>query len=258
MEQTKVIGVVGGVGPYAGIDLVKKIFDQTLATKDQDHLPVILFSLSADIEDRTAFLLGQSDRNPAFSIIEVLKKLSAAGASVAGIPCNTAHAPRIFDRVQEYARQHLPALKLLHMIEETAASITDRDPRWKRLGLLATTGTVRSGVYQQVLSRNGYDVVSPDEETQHEKVHASIYDSTYGIKAIANPVTERARAQLHEAARSLIRQGAEAIILGCTEIPLALPDRSIDGVPLIDPTLILARALIRETFPHKLKPLPDE
>jgi aspartate racemase len=258
MEQKKVIGVVGGIGPYAGIDLVKKIFDQTLATKDQDHLPVILMSLSADIEDRTAFLLGQSDRNPAYAIIEVLKKLSAAGATVAGIPCNTAHAARIFDLVQEHTRQHLPALKLLHMIEETVTSIKDRYPHRKRLGLLATTGTVRSGVYQQVLSRSGYDVITPDEETQNDKVHASIYDSAYGIKAIANPVAERARTQLLEAARSLIRQGAEAIILGCTEIPLALPEHSLDGVPLIDPTLILARALIRETFPHKLKPLPDE
>lgn len=258
MEQKKIIGVVGGVGPYAGIDLVRKIFDQTLATKDQDHLPVILMSLSEDIEDRTAFLLDQSDRNPAHSIVEVLKKLSASGATVAGIPCNTAHAPRIFDIVQEQVRQHLPSFKLVHMIEETAAFIKEQYPRQKKLGLLATTGTVRSGVYQHVLSRNGYEVVIPDEKTQREYVHASIYDPAFGIKAFSNPVTERARTLLLETAHALKRQGAEAMILGCTEIPLALPESKWEGLPLIDPTLILARALIRETYPRKLKPLRNE
>lgn len=258
MEQKTIIGVVGGVGPYAGIDLVKKIFDQTVATTDQDHLPVILMSLSEEIEDRTAFLLGQSDRNPAHSMFRVLQKLSAAGATVAGIPCNTAHAPKIFDLVRREVHQHLPSLKLLHMIEETATFIKEQYPRRKRLGLLGTTGTVRSEVYQQVLSRDGYEVIVPDEKTQSDNVHASIYDPSYGIKAFSNPVTERARKQLLEAVQRLKRQGAEAIILGCTEIPLALPESKWEGVPLIDPTLILARALIREARPHKLKPFRND
>jgi aspartate racemase len=256
MESTKVIGVVGGVGPYAGIDLVRKIFDQTVARRDQEHLPVLLMSLPEEIEDRTAFLLGRSSRNPAHALVEVLRKLSQAGATVAGIPCNTAHAPAIFDLVKEGIAARSPSLKLLHMIEETAEFLQQHFPQYKHLGLLSTIGTAQSGVYQQTLERTGFRVMLPDEDVQRNQVHSAIYDAEYGIKAVSNPVAPRARQHLLDAAHKLLRAGAEAIILGCTEIPLALPEQSLDGVPLIDPTTILARALIREVRPHQLKPLP--
>ena len=91
------IGIVGGAGPYAGLDLAQKILEQTIAEKDQDYLPTLLISTPDKIEDRTRFLLGEITSNPAHSIFRNLCDLNTLGASVVGIPCNTAHAPAIKD-----------------------------------------------------------------------------------------------------------------------------------------------------------------
>jgi len=91
-------------------------------------------------------------------------------------------------------------------------------------------------------------------DTQPE-LHNSIYDQHWGIKAVS-PVTEKARNNFEEYANMLCEQGAQVIILGCTEIPLALPEQTFRGVPLIDPMFALARALIREVNKEKLRPLP--
>jgi len=132
VKNEKIIGIVGGVGPYAGLDLAKKILDQTKANSDQDYLSVALLSLPAKIEDRTLFLLG---------------------------------------------------------------------------------------------------------------------------KAKSNPVTQTAKNKLPEVIDHLEGCGAEAVILGCTEFPLAIPEQKIGQVSIIDPTVILARALVRQCAAAKLKPL---
>lgn len=254
MEQPKAIGVVGGVGPYAGLDLVKKIFDQTIAQSDQEHLPVILISLPAEIEDRTEFLLRNSGNNPARSISAILQQLEDAGATVAGIPCNTAHAPQIFQEVSHHLSDRQSRLRLLSLVEETLRSIASIQPRPRRIGLLATTGTRSTGIYRDPLHHNGFVVVELDDAKQAELVQDSIYDTDYGIKAKSNPVSERARRQLVNAMDDLVRQGVDAIILGCTELPLAIPEIKYHDVVLIDPATLLARALIRAFNPSKLRP----
>ena len=95
--DTGAIGVLGGAGPYAGLDLMRKIFDQTEANCDQEHLSVIQYSLSEHIIDRTRFLLGETDENPGEAIGEIMVRMAKAGATVIGVPCNTAHSPRIMD-----------------------------------------------------------------------------------------------------------------------------------------------------------------
>ena len=93
------IGIVGGAGPYAGLDLAQKILQQTQANNDQDYLPTLLISTPDLIEDRTSFLLGENSRNPAHAISRNLLDLKALGVTVAGIPCNTAHAPAIQNEI---------------------------------------------------------------------------------------------------------------------------------------------------------------
>jgi aspartate racemase len=85
-----------------------------------------------------------------------------------------------------------------------------------------------------------------------------IYDQSYGIKAFSNPVTGRAVADCRTAVGHLAGKGAELVILGCTELPLALPQWSVQGVELVDPTEITARALIRLAAPDRLKPLTNQ
>jgi aspartate racemase len=250
------IGIIGGIGPYAGLDLVRNIFDQTLALTDQDHLPVALLSLPSAIPDRTEYLLGRATDNPAEAIARVALQLERIGARVAALPCNTAHADAIYQPVLRKLREAHSSLRLLHLIGETVRFLQTGYRSCRRIGVLSTTGTYRQGLYARALEEAGYRAVLPAPEMQEAIVHPAIYHPQFGIKARANPVTGRARQWLEEAMLALTRDGAEAIILGCTELPLAVPEPAWQGVPLVDPAVILARALIREIAPDRLKPWP--
>lgn len=247
-----IIGVVGGVGPLAGIDLQGKIVAQTIAARDQDHLPVISVSWPGAIPDRTAFLLGSEPINPAYPILEQLRLLAAMGATVTGIPCNTAHAPAIFEVIRDGVDTFDRPPRLLHMIEATAEHLITSYPTLKTIGVLSTTGTWQTRLYPNLLEARGLCVLTPDEHLQ-PIIHAAVYDPGYGIKSCGR-VTTRARNDLAQAIARLGRNGAEAVILGCTEMPLAFPDAHFEHLRLIDPTLILARALIAAIAPDRLKP----
>lgn len=248
-----IIGIVGGVGPFAGLDLQRKILEQTVAARDQDHLPVIAVSWPGPIPDRTEYLLGHIAENPALAMLEQLRLLANAGATVAGIPCNTAHAPAIFDVIRAGVAGFERPLRLLHMIDETAAHLSAHYPMIRTVGVLSTTGAWRAGLYPAALEPLGYRVVVPDEALQTAAIHPAIYDPVYGLKATGT-ATARARDALQQGLDMLCGMRAEAIILACTELPLALPEREYSERPLIDPALALARGLIRATAPHRLIP----
>ncbi|KKL92473.1 hypothetical protein LCGC14_1884350 [marine sediment metagenome] len=249
------IGIVGGVGPYAGLDLLEKVFDQTRAATDQQHLDVALLSLPGAIADRTEFLSGRVADNPAEAIVRVILKLAAVGAEVIGIPCNTAHSPRIFDAIRGGLQEASSGVHLVHMIEEVGRFMAEHLGHVRTVGVLSTTGTYRAGVYPEVLAPLGLRVVVPDEDVQSRTVHRAIYDEGFGIKAHPRPVTGEAMGLLDEAIGRLRRDGAEAIVLGCTELPLAVREARIGDTVLVDANWVLARALIREAAPDKLKGL---
>jgi len=236
------IGIVGGIGSYAGIDLMKKICDHSGARTDQEHLPMALISVPHKVQDRTRYLMKEIDENPGDAIAEIIASLFASGADVIGIPCNTAHAPPIFERIAQKLPQ---GCQIVHLIHAVAKHITTEYPAVKRVGILATNGTYYFNVYPDVLSAYGLNVIQPSEEVQLRQVHPSIYDPEYGIKSISNPVTPEAKKNLLAAVAHLKERGAEAIVLGCTEIPLALTVDTAHGCILIDATAVLAKALIR-------------
>lgn len=250
-NQRSIIGVVGGVGPYAGLDLCRKIFDQTKARRDPDHLPVSLLSLPGEIADRTGFLLGDTEVNPGLAISEIVCALGRQGATVVGIPCNTAHAPAIFNEIVARVPKDVT---LVHMIDETMRHLRSHYPSVTKVGVVSTTGTWRCNVYPEALARHGLVGLAVSADVQEGLIQPAIYDPDFGIKARSNPVTTEAKDCLRKGIASLLGQGAEAVILGCTETPLALPEPQLDGVPLIDPTRVLARALIREFSPENLIP----
>jgi aspartate racemase len=249
------IGVVGGVGPYAGIDLIKNIFDQTNAGTDQQHMDVVMFSLSSTILDRTEYLLEKVDKNPGVAIAKVLIRLEKAGASVAGIPCNTAHAAKIFNAMQAYLSAAKSKIQVLSLIDEAINTVRGRFPKLSQIGVLATTGTNQFGIYTDALITKGLTPVLIERKMQEEVIHPAIYDPGYGIKAVSNPVTPRARQDLIKGIDMLKSRGAELVIKGCTEIALAIPENEMKGITLIDPSISLARALIKRIDPAKLKPL---
>lgn len=250
----KIVGIIAGAGPFAGLDLLGKILNQTVARKDQDHLAIVALSQPGQLADRTEYLLGQTDVNPAYAIVHQALRLERLGASLIAIPCNTAHAPPIFDVILKELHAAGSSVQFLHMVREVGAFLQRQYALARRVGVLSTTGTYRANIYQAALVPAGFQVVAPEEDFQERVVHAAVYDPLYGIKATGQ-VTATARNNLLAGVSHLRGQGAEAIILGCTEMPLAITESQIDGMMVIDPTLILARALIREANPAKLKSL---
>lgn len=256
-ERRKVIGIVGGVGPYAGLDLNRKLFDSVLTDgTDQDQLEVLLFSAGSRIPDRTGYLLSHGAENPAGGLFEACRALEAAGATVAAIACNTAHAASIMGPLRERMDQAGLRLELVDMLAETGRFIRGRYGRAARVGLLATEGTIRCRVYERLLEgpEGLAELLLPEEEFIVRGQRA-IYDREWGIKARSNPVSERAVEECRAAVAHLAAKGAAVIILGCTELPLALPAARLEGVDLVDPALITARALVARVAPEKLRPL---
>lgn len=246
------IGIVGGVGPYAGLDLTRKIFDNTIASCDQDHLPVVLLSLPSLIADRTDFLLGKTEENPGEVLGDIMVALTQLGADVIGMPCNTAHSPKILHTALDRLHCCKKNVKFVSLIDSALDEVAKVVGKGMRVGFLSTQGTYVARIYQDALSQAGFIPLFPDDAGR-ERVQSAISDPAFGIKSKSNPVTEQAKQFLTEEAQTLISQGAEAVILGCTEIPLALTCERLQGVPLIDATNALARSLIFAVDPSKLK-----
>lgn len=251
--SSPIIGIIGGMGPHAGLDLARHIFNQTRARTDQAHLPVALLSLPDRIVDRSRFLFNETDENPAHAIADIARQLDALGATVAGLPCNTAHAPAIFDAVTADLQRTGHRIRLLHMIDATVRHVRTTHPATERIGVLSTTATLELALYRRPLTTAGFTFVSPSDEVQ-QRINNTIYDPTFGLKGQSDPPTERARDNLLQALHHLSTRGADAIILGCTELPLAPLQSGGPDVPLIDPAQVLARALIHATYPDKLHP----
>ena len=252
-DERRAIGVVGGLGPYAGLGLVRALFDETDAHRDQDHLPVALISYPGRVPDRSAWLADPSTApNPVPALQEILRRLDDAGAVVAGIPCNTAHAPRLFDALLNGLAADGRELTLIHIVDATVANVAEAAPEAERVGVLATSASIQNQLYEIGLEAAGRHAVVPDAEVQ-EIVQAAIFDPEWGIKAQSAPASSKARAALLEAIEHVVEKGAQAVILGCTELPLAVPEATASGVPVINSTRALARALIRASHPEKLR-----
>lgn len=214
------------MGPLATADLFTKIVTMTKADCDQEHLHVLIDNNTA-IPDRTkAILSGGEDPLPQLKISA--KRLKKAGADFLIMPCNTAHY--FYEALN--AESEIP---VLNMLEETARFVQSRGI--SRVGLLATDGTIQSGVYKKALTKYGIEVLCPEAEGQSEVMHI-IYD---GIKAGNTTLSPEG---FIAAGKKLLERGAQTLILGCTELPPAFSVYSID-LPHTDPTLVLAVAAIR-------------
>eukprot|EP01083_Nonionella_stella_P068036 180376_1 len=222
---------------------------------EKHHVDIIQLSRSHDISDRTDYLLkGDVPNSSSGMIISFKCALNVAKNRgmklVFGVPCNTFHAPPIWD-LFEYACNEATAdsggasVHIVHMLRATLAYIHELCPNARRIGLLSTTGTRESGVYKTLFDEQNLELVQVPISMQ-PRVHASINDPEYGVKA-RSPVTERARADSEDFVRVLKENGAEAAILGCTEIPLALPMNELHGIPLINPVVALCREMIRKS-----------
>jgi aspartate racemase len=240
------------MGPQAGLDLAEKLITLTHAKCDQDHIPFVLFSLPDTVPDRTSFLLGETGLNPALAIADQFEKMSTMGVTIAAMACNTAHAEPIFDLAVGILRKKGIELRILHMVRETVTHIRETYPKVQRVGILATQGTYQTRLYDQALEDVGLVPILPDAEVREGQIHAALYGPGFGIKTCSGAVTEEAVSRIRSAIHHVVGLGAEAVILGCTELPLAVREDQIDGIQILDPARILAEKLIRETYPDRL------
>ncbi|MFQ6066698.1 MAG: aspartate/glutamate racemase family protein [bacterium] len=229
--KTKTIGILGGMGPHATLDLFGKIIEATPAQRDQEHFRILVDN-NPRIPDRTQAILGQG-RSPLPMMIETAKNLERAGADFIVIPCHTAHF--WLSELQESV-----SVPIIDMVEETARAISTEFPHLQKVGLIATTGTIKSQIYHQVFKGKGWEVLTPKETGQKIVMRA-----IYGEEGIKTGELEKPKAKIIKAAQELLRIGAEIIVAGCTEVSLVLRKEDLP-IPVVDPTKVLAKAAVRE------------
>jgi len=216
------------MGPEATANLYQLIVKLTPATRDQDHIPTLIYSLP-QVPDRTA-AIKSGDMSIVPYLVEGVTRLERAGASFIVIPCNTAHY--FYEPMQKAVK-----IPIVHMIRETVAEVAAKYPKARKVGLLATSGTIASGLYEKEFAARGIAVVAPDPDLEENLVMRAVYN----IKAGGDK--QQAEEWLFLAGKSVEKKGAEVVVLGCTEIPLAFnPERS--GVPVVNATRVLAERAI--------------
>lgn len=231
------VGVLGGVGPLATVLFMERVVRLTDAGRDQDHVDMVVLQ-HATVPDRTAFVLGRSADDPGPVLAADARRLAGLGADFLVLPCNTAHA---FAGAVAAAT----SAPLLTAVDAAVSAVcdawTDRfsGSRPEAVGLLATEGTIESGVYLDAFSAHGVKTLVPDVAGQ-ASVTALIYDGVKAgrggdLTALAGVVAD------------LRSRGAGAVVLGCTELSVAAeatpPDR-LPGVVLVDALDELARATV--------------
>lgn len=224
----KSIGILGGMGPMATADLFTKIVANTKASSDAEHIRIYIDN-NASIPDRTAAILGDGI-DPVPYMTDSLRKLEACGADCIIVPCNTAHyfVPQL---------QKLTDIPFVNILEATASACATNHPG-KTAAILASKGTLSTGLYEKVLSAHQVKYLIPDASMQDALMRV-IYQ---GVKADADP--DYYRADMEYVLEGLKKLGADYFILACTELPLAFSNLRLTHTT-IDPTLELAKAAIR-------------
>ena len=221
----KTLGIIGGMGPLATVDLFQKIISLTSAETDHDHIHIIV-DCNTNIPDRTQAILHGGE-NPLREIAGSARRLIQAGAQILMMACNTAH--HFYKEVTQDVD-----IPILNMLQETAIAVQKRGIT--RVGLLATDATIQMRLYHEPLAEQGIDILLPSSNGQQQ-----VMDLIYkGIKA--GNFSIDIQPFLQELQR-MQQKGAQAFILGCTELPVAF-ERFLIPFVTIDPTEILARTAI--------------
>lgn len=229
----KTVGIIGGMGPGATALLFQKLIDYTDAKSDAEHMHIIIDNNTA-IPDRTTAIL-KGENTPALYIVESGKKLEMCGAELLLIPCNTSHY--FYDDIQEQL-----SVPVVNMIAETAKVCLNNG--YTKVGILATTGTCNTDTYGRELNKFGVEAVYPDAEGQ-KRVMEIIYDQVKAGRKINVQI-------LDQTLKKMASKGAQAFILGCTELPFAIKNGDF-GYHFLDSLDILAKCAVEMAGYHLKK-----
>lgn len=224
----KTLGILGGLGPLATVYFMDLIVKLTQAEKDQDHISMVVFNHAA-IPDRTDFILDSTKPNPLPLMIEDAKKLEMSGADYVVMPCNTAHF--FYEQIQRNI-----SIPMLNIIEETVRYATQNICGIKKLGILATKGTITAGAYQQMCEKFGIDWAVP-----------TLADEQSLMNIIYNQVKAGKDININEFIRiidNMKADGCDAVALGCTELSVINKDFALNRNDVIDSLEVLAKKSI--------------
>lgn len=224
-NQKHRIGIVGGMGPQAGVILQQYIIEETAAKRDQDHVQVVTFT-NPQIPDRTTSLVEDDGRSMVSAIVQSIKVLQQAGVSIVVMPCITAHA-RI-----ELVQEAVFPLPVVNMVD-SACKLLGID---EVVGILATDGTIREKIFEK--NRPDIKWVIPQASLQ-QKVMNLIYD----VKASHGVVSGKHSNQLDSLVQEMKKQGAQKVILGCTELSVVGSQKPMEDT--VDPLRSVAKNLVR-------------
>ncbi len=228
MERDEPVGVLGGLGPSATVHFLARVVELTDAVRDQDHVDLLVWQ-HGSIPDRTAFLLGTGE-SPEPALVADAVALERAGARFIAIPCNTAVV--WVDQMRASV-----GIEVLDTVAETVAAARAVVPGLRRLGVLATDGTLLAGTYAGAAAAVDVELVLPSPDVQRD-VMAVIYE---GVKAGVPVPRERFEALV----RHLRDRGAEAVALGCTELSVLAEDLGVEDPRVVDSIDALARRVVQ-------------
>ena len=229
-EMKKIVGIIGGMGPEATADFYMRLVKRTPAGRDQDHLHVIMDG-NAAIPDRTESFLNESTATMV-AVVESALRLEQMGAEILAMPCNSAHL--WYDGIVSQL-----TVPLLNMVEEVFAAI--REAGLRTVGLLATAGTLQSGLYERYAGDVNLLVPNDDERGR-------IHETVYAVKAGVGADEGEGKEVLFEIINGYRKRGAEGVILGCTEIPLLISRKDLPDFPVFDSTDILVEATFQRAY----------
>lgn len=224
MTNKKTLGILGGMGPLASEFFLRLIVEHTKAVRDSDHIDILLSSV-ASTPDRTEYILGKSKKSPVPSMKTAIDHLVRGGAEIIAVPCNTAAA--FHAELEKYSSAKIP-----NIVEETVRFA--RHLGAKRLGIMATSGTVRCGTYQNECKEHGIEAVFPNCAEQ-----AAIMDEIYSkIKAGSAKVNE-----IYRISNAFLSH-CDFVVLGCTELSMIDFSKFDDADRVIDSARVLAAGSI--------------
>jgi aspartate racemase len=225
----KIVGIIGGMGPEATVDLQQRVIRATPAADDADHIRMIVDN-NPRIPSRIKALIEKTGESPLPCLQEMARKLAAYGADFLAIPCNTAHT--YFDEIQSAVQ-----IPMLNMIELTVEKVLGENPGLPRVGVLASRAVIMDDLYGEPFRRRGVETIYPAAATQDRLMTAikTVKTGRYGRKE---------QSVLHQATEELIASGAEVLVIACTELSL-LTEASAPSVPLYDTAQVLAEGIVR-------------
>jgi aspartate racemase len=228
----KTVGIIGGMGPEATVEFMRRLVAAIPARDDSDHLHVIADN-NPKIPSRIAAILEGGGEDPTPVLVAMARKLEAMGAELLTIPCNTAHYyhPAIAEAVG------IPVLDMIGLAVERLDALA---PRPKQIGMLASPAVLRVGLFDKRLAEAGYELTPIDRDTEDRLLEI--------IKAVKAGGASPAHLRTYEAiARKLKENGTDAFLVACSELSL-LPAPDI-GSPVIDTLDVLVDATVRTARP---------